>query len=224
MEPPILCQQKEITPTKNSESDLNPIGKKIETAIENTIKDINLLNEFGQLSITKKSSGIYLILNLKNLKWYVGSTNNFLNRWRNHRNGLKKFSHENDKLQKSWCRHGADSFAFIVAEYVELERLKEVEQMYLDYAKSLTEKTYNLNFGASRPIWSDDSKIKLSNSLKKFFSNKDEIKKLKTIRKNQWTDELKNEQRVRASATWYNGKLGGKGKSHPSYDKTVYRF
>ena len=59
--------------------------------------------------------GIYVIWNNQN-KCYVGKTDDFGRRWREHRSELFKNKHVNQELQKDWIEMGADAFRFDVLE------------------------------------------------------------------------------------------------------------
>ncbi len=93
------------------------------------IKTSELLKQ--QLLI-KKGCGIYMIYNLQTEKCYIGSTRSFMDRFANHRNALNKNNHGNDHLQKSWNKYTKYSFLFAPIEIVEVEKLEEREQYYLD--------------------------------------------------------------------------------------------
>lgn len=59
------------------------------------------------------NTGIYLITNNITGECYVGSTTDaFRRRWKNHRNELRKNKHHNWRLQRSYNKHGLDSFSF----------------------------------------------------------------------------------------------------------------
>ena len=99
-------------------------------------------------------SGIYKIINKINGKYYVGSSTGILGckgRWAEHRCCLKYNNHGNGHLQSAWNKYGKDSFVFQIIEEVPFDLLVEVEQRYLDIAKSEPEKTYNLVFSAESP-------------------------------------------------------------------------
>jgi group I intron endonuclease len=89
------------------------------------------------------NSGVYQILNKENNKVYIGSTNNFKKRRKQHFYLLRSGKHGNSYLQDSWNKYGEDSFEFNVVEIVEdQDNLIEREQYYID-----TFKSYNNSFG-----------------------------------------------------------------------------
>jgi len=84
------------------------------------------------VSTATKNSGIYLIRNIKNGKFYIGSAVNFKNRWRNHRHKLRLNIHENLHLQRAWNQCGEQSFKFEIDMECSIDKLLQVEQVYLD--------------------------------------------------------------------------------------------
>ena len=65
---------------------------------------------------TKKSAGIYKIVNIKNGKFYIGSTVSFKNRFNAHKKDLEKGCHTNDHLSRDYVKCGSESFIFEVLE------------------------------------------------------------------------------------------------------------
>ena len=74
---------------------------------------------------------VYLILNLVNNKFYLGSTNNVSERKRKHFNLLKKGKHHSSHLQYSYDKYGEESFIFIIIETT--TEHKKREQYLLDH-------------------------------------------------------------------------------------------
>jgi len=64
------------------------------------------------------NSGIYRITNKLNNKRYIGSAIDLAARWRTHRFRLSNNNHHSIKLQRSWSKHGEDTFTFEVLEEV----------------------------------------------------------------------------------------------------------
>ena len=81
-------------------------------------------------------SGIYKIVNLVNYKIYVGSAFNLKERFRSHRNELRRKVHVNIPLQNAWNKYGEENFKFEILEKVsDITKLLEREQFYLDMFK-----------------------------------------------------------------------------------------
>lgn len=78
------------------------------------------------------ASGIYLILNTKSKKLYLGQAQNLRKRWNEHKRKLNAGIHTNSHLQAAWNKYGADAFEFKVLEYCDIDRLSEREQHFLD--------------------------------------------------------------------------------------------
>jgi len=98
----------------------------------------------------KKVCGIYEIKNTKNGKFYIGSSKSIYTRWVQHKRELKKGTHHNAYLQRSYNVHGEGSYDYSIIEECSEDNLFEVEQGHLDkhYGKK---ECYNLNEYASRP-------------------------------------------------------------------------
>jgi group I intron endonuclease len=111
-------------------------------------------------------SGIYKIVNKTNGKYYIGSANDIVRRWREHKTTLELNKHPNDYLQSSWNKYGKDNFDFFIIENVLPNDLLITEQKYLDIAKTEQNKCYNLKFESHKVFFSDYVKQKLSNSHK----------------------------------------------------------
>jgi len=78
-------------------------------------------------------SGVYMIRNCVNDKLYVGSSKNINERWIKHKFTLNNNKHYNKHLNSAWNKYGENNFKLSVIEYVELDKLIEQEQYYIDY-------------------------------------------------------------------------------------------
>jgi len=118
----------------------------------------------------EKVSGIYKIVNKINGKYYVGSSHNIsgkgeYSRWNHHRKKLRQNKHDNDFLQHAWNKYGENNFELVIAEKVaNPSMLLEVEQKYLNIAKTEQDKCYNLKFEAMGGQWSEHSRDKMRGS------------------------------------------------------------
>ncbi len=81
-------------------------------------------------------SGVYIIICLANLRFYVGSSKRLTRRFSEHVSDLKMGIHSSYLLQRSWNKYGPDQFMFGVLEYCpETDRVTR-EQTYLDRFRS----------------------------------------------------------------------------------------
>lgn len=117
-------------------------------------------------------SGIYIIKNIINGKFYIGSSNNIKLRWNNHLSSLKRGEHHTIMLQRAWDKYGESAFQFEIAEEVTDEsKLLTIEQNYLDLIKNSIFRVYNTNSIASKPPShkglkrSQDTKNKMSRAM-----------------------------------------------------------
>jgi len=97
------------------------------------------------------NSGIYIIRNLKNGKFYIGQAVNFRSRWQEHRRKLRLNEHHNSHLQAAWNKYGENFFKFMVLEYCSVDKLDEREQVQLD-SHALKDNCYNISLDATAPM------------------------------------------------------------------------
>lgn len=87
---------------------------------------------------------IYKITNLKNNKYYIGSTNNFKKRKYQHTYELNNHKHFNRLLQKDWDYYGEENFEFIILEDIPDDYKLQREQEYLDSLIGKEDEIYNI--------------------------------------------------------------------------------
>lgn len=95
----------------------------------------------------KNLCGIYCITNTINNKVYIGSTNCFYPRKRQHFLELRGNYHRNPKLQNFVNKYGIETLQFNILEITKLEELKAKEQFYLDNISN----KFNICVKADRP-------------------------------------------------------------------------
>jgi group I intron endonuclease len=93
-------------------------------------------------------SYIYKILNLTNNKIYIGSTNNYKKRFREHKIKLKHNKHHSIFLQNAYNKYGIENFEYIIIEECPKEIKLNREQFYMD---SLNPE-YNMSINSSSPM------------------------------------------------------------------------
>lgn len=78
------------------------------------------------------NSGIYFIKNKINNKLYIGSAQDFNERWARHKTTLNTKTHHNKHLENAWDKYSEDNFEFIVVLYCDIDNLLYYEQLFLD--------------------------------------------------------------------------------------------
>ncbi len=79
--------------------------------------------------------GIYMIMNLVNGKFYIGSSKQIKRRLYLHKNSLRKNKHHSIYLQRAWNKYGEENFIFEVIKNTSLDDRLIEEQKWLDYHK-----------------------------------------------------------------------------------------
>ena len=91
-----------------------------------------------------KICGIYKITNTITGDFYIGSSKNVKNRWRDHKCKSTWKNHPNNPMYLDMQKYGVDKFEFQVLEVVEPEKLKVTEQKFIETLKP-TYNNYNAN-------------------------------------------------------------------------------
>lgn len=85
------------------------------------------------MSTNKSIIAVYQITNIVSKKFYIGSSSNLYERWRKHKNKLRKGTHTNPHLQASWDKHGEDCFKFEkLGEFTSIADMEAAEQGLID--------------------------------------------------------------------------------------------
>jgi hypothetical protein len=157
----VIWEEKNSTePLMNCESN----GESDVCDITTITKDSNENEHLPDITETKVS-GIYKIVNRVNGKYYVGSSKDIVEyRWPKHKKELRAKRHKNDYLQNAWNKYGENNFDVVIVEQVHQGILLEVEQHYLNIAKSEQDKCYNLKFKSEGGDISDYSRKKIGDA------------------------------------------------------------
>jgi group I intron endonuclease len=111
-------------------------------------------------------SGVYRIVNTRNENTYVGSSYNVQARMQVHRYELKKGTHPNPHLQRSWNKYGESAFVFSMIEEVPVPHLLERENYWIQYYHSFErEHGFNILRYAHSCLgyrWTEDQRRHLS--------------------------------------------------------------
>lgn len=111
----------------------------------------------------KNKSGVYCILNIQNNKKYIGSSKNIWQRLQKHFSLLRKNKHENIILQNSFNKNEENVFICFCLREHDSENLTYLEQYYIDLLKP----QYNITTEVVKNVLSQESRIKISETLKK---------------------------------------------------------
>ena len=93
----------------------------------------------------KKISGIYIIHNTVNNKYYIGQSSYVQNRLIAHKNKLTQKNHPNQHLQASWNKYGEKAFTFSLLEEWPIDYLISMENYWCSLLN-----THNNKFGFNR--------------------------------------------------------------------------
>lgn len=119
--------------------------------------------------MSRYDPGVYRILNSVTGKMYVGGTVHLQRRWNCHLHYLRKNKYQNEKLQRSFDKHGESAFAFEILERCGLDLVLSREQFYLDELKphengyNISGLAYLIRLGSKL---SEESKKKISQNRK----------------------------------------------------------
>jgi group I intron endonuclease len=161
------------------------------------------------MNTNDNEGGIYKIINKIDGKYYIGRTNHFHRRWRQHCNELNRGNHHNQHLQKAWNKYGQNNFEFVITDNI-IDQKSQIfaEQQhinrFIEDRKNGVDNCYNFSESSNGPMLfgnkngmygkkhSDDTKKKISKINKgRVFS--DETKRL-------WSEQRKGRK------SWWTGK------------------
>ncbi len=129
---------------------------------------------------------IYKILNIKNGKFYIGSTNDFYRRRSQHKSDLQNNKHSNQYLQNAWNKYGQDSFTIKIIEKIKnIDEQLQKEQSWIDKTQCFNPDIgYNISPTVTNIIIADSTKEKLSKAssgVNNHFSKLTEIEVLQVL-------------------------------------------
>ena len=96
-------------------------------------------------------SGIYIIKNKVNKKYYIGSSKDINGRWRKHLSDLRRGIHANQHLQSAWSLYGEENFTFSILEHT--SNIAKREQHFINFYEATNrEKGYNISLTTTCPM------------------------------------------------------------------------
>ena len=107
-------------------------------------------------------SGIYLILNKRNGRFYVGRSIDIRKRVASHLYALRNHIHPNYILQRDWNDHPEDGFIFSILKTAPRANLIWLEQTYLDSLRPIYNIAPNALHSSIGRRLSDETKQKIS--------------------------------------------------------------
>lgn len=100
-------------------------------------------------------AGIYKITCRSNGKIYIGYTNCFKKRWREHQLALRRNRHENSIITRCYAKYGLESFTWEIIEIIHsddkdilLNMLEDREIFYIQQYRSFEDKSIGMNLTA----------------------------------------------------------------------------
>lgn len=114
------------------------------------------------------NSGIYTIENILTKKLYVGYTQNFKERFDNHKSTLNRNIHGNEHLQRAWNKYGQSNFSFEILTTCSSDIL-ESEEHYWCNILDVHNPKHGYNIKATHPEkgkMTSVDKLRISNKLK----------------------------------------------------------
>lgn len=127
---------------------------------------------------------VYKIENAINGKVYIGiTTRKYTRRFSEHKNNLNKNRHRNKHLQSSWNYYGSTAFNFkmLMQCYDKKELLKKEEYFIKLYNSNNSVNGYNKSSGGEYPVFSEESRKKISIANKGKILSKKHIAIIKKI-------------------------------------------
>lgn len=107
---------------------------------------------------------IYQIKNKINNKLYIGQTIDFASRWKRH---LRQMLQDDYPLYRAIRKYGASNFEVSILENVDsIDKLNEREIFYIKEFNTMLPLGYNCSTGGNRPIFSKESREKMSKAKK----------------------------------------------------------
>lgn len=152
---------------------------------------------------------IYAIINIIDDKHYIGQTSDKDFRWSEHRKQLRGFYHHSIVLQRAWCKHGEQSFIFVVLENLSDAALLNEREVY--WGNKLKPEYNVAPLGGSMRGYkhTEEARQNMSNAHKGYKHSDETRRKMSEARKgNQYNKGRKQSKEVvEHRASFHRGKV-----------------
>ena len=173
-------------------------------------------------------SGVYKITNTVTGDFYIGSSKDVKQRWKNHKCPSRWNDNPNSPLYLDMQKYGVDKFVFEVLEVVEADSLKEAEQEFIEKLQP----TYNNNRANGWNIERRKKYYKEYNKSDKFKEYQKEYHKTNKYKEYQKEFQKEYQKEYYSQLCFYNGEtltLGAlrmrfksQGIPHPTQEAKKY--
>lgn len=166
---------------------------------------------------------IYCITNKINNKSYIGQSIDAISRWKDHISDAKrKFGKTaNNKkfaIHNAINKYGKENFIWQIIETVDtIDESNEAEEFYISYWNTIAPNGYNLKYGGKNHKLSEETKIKISNTLKRIGT----ILSNKGVDHPNFGNKLSNERKEYLSKK-FSGDNGANKKITAEIAKEIY--
>lgn len=143
---------------------------------------------------------LYMIINVINGRFYIGSTLDYKRRFNEHKRALLARNHHSKYLQRAWDKYGDKSFKFVLLQTCLKDEMLDMEQSLLDDRLP----AYNMNKKVDSRLgrkMSKEARLKMS-VLKKGKSSPRKGVKLSEEARKKLSDSHKEQ------IPWHKGKTG----------------
>ena len=118
------------SPLVGSVALVRPCGKSLEIRLDVVTRIDTAPSKYALTSATESASGIYAIVNVSNMRAYIGRAQDMEQRRRQHLLALQRGTHASPNLQVDW-RRNPGQFAFVVVMPASMGDLEKEEIYYL---------------------------------------------------------------------------------------------
>ena len=157
----------------------------------------------------EKISAVYKITNTVTGDFYVGSSKNVKHRWAAHKWPSRWNQYPNNPMYQDIQKYGVDKFVFEILAEVEVDKLKEAEQQFIETLKP----TYN---NRNADGWNVERYKELNNQY--YESHKEQIKQSG----NKYNNQLCNFNGQTLTLNALSCRFKRKGIPHPIIEAKKY--